>query len=139
METASILFGLTLIPALMFLLLPLALVLGLQVWLCKREIRWLGLVLPILSFLVSLILCLNMTVFTTAENVGSASVDGEYYEESQVQVYVRDLAPGAVIAVAAFFLISNIPTAILLGIFFYQKNRRDFRDDLHKMTIQDLE
>lgn len=131
---------LMLIPTLFMLLIPTALVAALQVWLCRREIRWLGLILPILSFLVSLILCLSLCIYSTSETVGTASVDGTYVtEETQIHIHTHDLSTGGILSVAAVFLIANVPTAILLGIFFYQKNRRDFRDDLHKMTIQDLE
>ena len=37
------------------------------------------------------------------------------------------------------FLVSNIPTVVFGGIWLYYKNRRDFKDDLKKMKIEDLE
>ena len=44
-------FGvISLLIALISILLPVALVVALQVWLCKRKTRWLGLILPGLSF-----------------------------------------------------------------------------------------
>ena len=46
---------------------------------------------------------------------------------------------GDVGAVAGVFLVSNIPTVVFGGIWLYYKNRRDFKDDLKKMKIEDLE
>ena len=37
------------------------------------------------------------------------------------------------------FLINNIPTVVLGGIWLHYKNRRDFQSELNKMNIQDLE
>ena len=53
-------FGvISLLIALISILLPVALVVALQVWLCRRKTRWLGLILPVLSFLFSLLLAAN--------------------------------------------------------------------------------
>ena len=52
-----------LLIALISILLPVALVVALQVWLCKRKTRWLGLILPVLSFLLSLLLVFSLGAF----------------------------------------------------------------------------
>ena len=61
-------------PAMMVLspiLLPVALAVALQVWLCKRRSRWLGLILPGLTLLASLLILLSMAAFT---QVGASEV-----------------------------------------------------------------
>ena len=54
------LFGVVALPIVLIgVLLPVALVVALQVWLCKRKNRWLGLILPGLSLLFSLAMLLR--------------------------------------------------------------------------------
>ena len=129
------------IPALLFsVLLPVGLVLALQVFLCRRGNR-LGLILPVLSFLLSLLLTLSIAVFTMA-GAGTVTsqvlVDGQVVEERVEQVASSMTTPRQLLTVGGVFLVTNIPTAVLTGIWFYHKNRRDWRDELKKMDIQDL-
>ena len=55
MSIANPMVWISILLSLFFLLLPVALLVVLQVWLCKKS-KKLGLILPILSFLVSLLL-----------------------------------------------------------------------------------
>ena len=58
------LFGVVALPIVLIgVLLPVALVVALQVWLCRRKNRWLGLILPVLSLLTSLLLVCGIAVF----------------------------------------------------------------------------
>lgn len=142
MSNMTIVLSIFFIPALLFLLLPVAALAALQLWLCRQKVRWLGLILPVLAFVISLVICLNFGVYAAATEVGSSAIleNGTVVEgPSELQVHVQNLTPEAVVSVVALFLIFNIPTAIFLGIFFYHKNRREFREELQKMTIQDLE
>ncbi len=60
--------GLIALPLMLLsLLLPVALAVALQVWLCKRRSRWLGLILPGLTLLASLLILLSMAAFTRWE------------------------------------------------------------------------
>ena len=64
--------GLIALPLMLLsLLLPVALAVALQVWLCKRRSRWLGLILPGLTLLASLLILLSMAAFT---QVGASEV-----------------------------------------------------------------
>lgn len=136
----TILSSLLIIPSvLMGLLLPLTLFIVLQVWLCKRSVKWLGLVLPALTLAVSLLLCLSMAAYGGA-HVSQQVTDEhgnvvEYHEE----VEPVTLTPGATSAIVGLFLVSNIPTLVFGGIWLYYKNRSDWKDDLKKMNIEDLE
>ena len=163
-------FGIiSLLIALISILLPVALVVALQVWLCKRKTRWLGLILPGLSFLFSLLLVFSAGAFglinqggsvgtltleengqviqqTITENGMTTVYDGEgnildqypapdaqEKQEAQEEIF-RRLLPSAVL----LFLVGNIPTVVLGGIWLHYKNRRDFQDEIKKMNIQDL-
>ena len=163
-------FGvISLLIALISILLPVALVVALQVWLCRRKTRWLGLILPGLSFLFSLLLVFSVGAFglinqggsvgtltldengqvvqqTITENGMITTYDGEgniieqhpdpdaqEKQEAQEEIF-RRLLPSAVL----LFLVGNIPTVVLGGIWLHYKNRRDFQDELNKMNIQDL-
>ena len=134
--------GITLIFAIFTMLVPIALLVVAQVWLSKRG-KWLGLILPVLSFLMSLLLVFGMTAFQMGGRGGSYMVTnghGQVIQEEQRQEdHHISLTPGAVGAIAGVFFVSNIPTIVFGGIWLHYKNRRDFQDDLKKMKIEDLE
>ena len=127
------------IPVFLFsFLVPVGLVLVLQVFLCRKGNR-LGLILPVLSFLLSLLITLSIAAFTMAGTVTlRTSVDGQVVEERVEEVAPAMTAPRQLLMVGGAFLVTNIPTAVLTGIWFYHKNRRDWKDELKKMDIQDL-
>ena len=141
--------GVSLVAGIFMLLVPIALLVVLQVWLCKKSLK-LGLILPILSFLLSLLMVLSMGALQTMTTAGSTQMtviaeDGTYIEvpaqewgHHQEEHHVS-LTPGAVGALVGLFLVSNIPTVVFGGIWLHYKSRRDFRDDLKKMKIEDLE
>lgn len=141
--------GVSLVAGIFMLLVPIALLVVLQVWLCKKSLK-LGLILPILSFLLSLLMVLSMGALQTMTTAGSTQMtviaeDGTYIEvpaqewgHHQEEHHVG-LTPGAVGALVGLFLVSNIPTVVFGGIWLHYKSRRDFRDDLKKMKIEDLE
>ena len=85
----------------------------LEIFLARRKSRWPGLILPGITLLYALIMALNV-----------AAVD-----QSGVQMLSQ---------VLTVFLLSNIPTAILLAIYFVCREKRRVRDQLDKMNIQDL-
>ena len=94
-----------------FLLFLLVLLIGgvfLQIFLSKRESRWPGLVLPLLTFLQSLLLVLNIV------DTGSVSQN--------------------VLTVLA----GNIPTLVLLAIYWAVREKRRVRDQIDKMKIDEL-
>jgi len=129
-------------PAMMVLspiLLPVALAVALQVWLCKRRSRWLGLILPGLTLLASLLILLSMAAFT---QVGASEVvydeHGAVVEEHHAEHW--EAFTGAELGAAGgVFLVANIPTVVLGGIWLHYKNRRDLREEMKRMDLQDLE
>ena len=84
----------------------------LQIFLSRTERRWPGLILPICTLLYALLVCMNV-------------------------VRVGSLAE-TVLFMALLYLLFNIPTYILLAIYFICRQRRKKRKMLDKMNIQDL-
>ena len=96
------------------ILLPVALLVALQVWLCKKSVK-LGLILQGISLAVSLLL----TALIAINLIGAG--------------------PRNLIAMAVIFLVANIPTVVFGGIWLHFKGRQDTMDDLKRMKIEDLE
>ena len=149
---------------LFLLLVPIALLVVLQVWLCKKSLK-LGLVLPGLSLALSLLLVFSVVAFSALNGQTSGGtltleengqlVQQTVTEDGMVTVYDGEgniidqyedpnyrppepITPAAVGTVVVLFLVSNIPTVIFGGIWLHYKNRRDFQEDLKKMKIEDL-
>ncbi len=91
----------------LIVLLVIICVILLQIFLSRTESKWPGLVLPILCFVCSLIVPLNMIVANSVALI--------------------------------FWLITNIPTVILLLVYFICREKYRKKSQLEKMRIQDLE
>ncbi|AFM00669.1 hypothetical protein Desde_2327 [Desulfitobacterium dehalogenans ATCC 51507] len=101
----------------MLFLMP-ALLIGvifLQIFLAKKRSKWLGLIPPMITLLNSLLMVLGIAVYDGM--TGGASV----------------------MLIASTFLTSNIPTIVLLGIYFGCREKMKIRSQLDKMNIQDLD
>lgn len=84
----------------------------LQIFLSRRESRWPGLVLPLLTFLCSLLGPLNVA------DTGSVSRN--------------------ILLVVVTLLAGNIPTLVLLAIYWAARERFRVRDQMEKMGKQDI-
>lgn len=108
MEMATRVIWVTLIVLLVFVVGGILL----QIFLSKRESKWPGLVLPAISFLWSLLYLFNLM------DTGSVVQN---------------------ILMALFtMLITNIPTLILLAIYWAVREKRRKRSEIDKMNIDDL-
>lgn len=110
--------GVNMANATIMLFLVLILLAGgifLQIFLSKKNSKWFGLILPAITFLYSLLMVLGLAAYTVMR-------DGEVF-----------------ILIASTFLISNIPTIVLLGIYFGCREKKKLHAQLEKMNIQDLE
>jgi len=126
---------------LFFLLLPIALLVALQVWLCRKSSR-LGLILPGISLALSLVLVFSMAAFSRPIGGANTVVTHESGQVIQVEpeiVSEPQLIPGAAGLAAVLFLVGNIPTVVFGGIWLHYKGRRDTLEDLKRMRIEDLE
>ncbi len=97
------------------LIVLLVLVVGgilLQIFLSKRESKWPGLVLPVISFLWSLLYLFNlMDTGSVVQNILMAILT---------------------------ILLTNIPTLVLLAIYWAVREKRRKRSEIEKMNIDDL-
>lgn len=98
-----------------FFLLMIAGIIALQIFLSRQPRKWPGLVLPILSLLFSLIYPLSM----------AASSEG--------------FAAGFAFQMVIVLLFANIPTAVLLAIYFACRSKNSRNTPIDKMNIQDLD
>ena len=102
----------TIIALLVFLLVFVVGGILLQIFLSKRESRWPGLVLPAITFLFSLLMVLNLMALG-----GIGQVIG---------------------SILTVLITGNIPTLILLAIYFACRGRRNKRAEMDRMNIEDL-
>ena len=84
----------------------------LQIFLSRRESRWPGLVLPLMTFLCALLLPLNIM------DTGSVSRN--------------------ILLVVVALLAGNIPTLVLLAIYWAAREKRRTRAQMEKMGKQDI-
>nr|WP_325194768.1 hypothetical protein [uncultured Oscillibacter sp.] len=92
----------------------LALLVGvplLQIFLSRRESKWPGLILPLLTFLYSLVMALSAAAYNGGIPWGP---------------------------ILASLLLGNIPTVILLAIYAACREKFRKRSELDKMQIKDL-
>ncbi|MCI8802263.1 MAG: hypothetical protein HFG01_02850 [Oscillibacter sp.] len=102
----------TVITALVFLLVFGAGGICLQIFLSRRESRWPGLVLPLLTVLYALLLVLNL------RDTGSVSQN--------------------VLTVAVTLLVGNIPTLVLLAVYWAAREKRRVKSQIDIMKIDEL-
>ncbi len=130
----------------LFVLIPLFVgSIFLQIVLSKNKNKFLGLILPIICFVMSLIMISSYAMFAiTKTSVNVQSTDGviSTYVESENSKSQSVGNIGGLIYITVLF---NIPTLIYLGIYFsYSKYRKEISNnksnsELIKMNIQDLE
>lgn len=101
----------TTIMLFIFLLVLVAGGILLQIFLSRREGKWPGLILPILSFLYSLVMVLSAVAYNGTIPWGP---------------------------ILASLILGNIPTAFLLAIYFACREKFRKRSELDKMHINDL-
>ena len=143
----------TRVAFLIFLLVFLVGGIFLQIYLAKKESKLFGLILPLITFSISLVVVLNMVVFTSFEYTSfttsviiSQPADAEWVPTEIVERETaetvtggtRNVIPGAIGGVIFTFIIMNIPTIVLLGVFKAVRNKQNRRRDVEKMSVQDL-
>lgn len=133
-----------LIIPLLVLIAIIALVIFIQVKLSRSENKFLGLILPIISFLLSISLAIGIASFAPATSTSSVTVEymedgeiGTVYEEEE-EVVESGEQGGAYIGMFLVFLTANIPTVILGGIYMGERNKINTKKSIDKMKIEDL-
>lgn len=138
----TFMMGLIVLLNMLLLAAVLAGVIALEVWLSRRKSRWPGLVMPIISFVLSLLLVFGFVAFSSASATSELQVadaeTGEIIHQEQREEGVSDWTLGDTVQLGVLLLVGNIPTFVLLGTYYIgrEKLRRDKL--LEKMHIQDL-
>lgn len=129
----------------LFMLLIFSLVIFIQLKLSRSENKFLGLILPIISFLFSLSMIIGWSSFTDTgmitEQVTTVNEEtGEIIEETEEVVHQpkEKMTTDDFLEIGYLTLISNIPTIILSGIYLSEKNKMKMRKEIEKMKIDDL-
>ncbi|PKM93911.1 MAG: hypothetical protein CVU84_13460 [Firmicutes bacterium HGW-Firmicutes-1] len=130
------------------LVLFLALIIGsvvLQIFLSKRENRWVGLILPIICLIIATVTALGFGTFSTVIRTSTIKSMDENVNiianEIQVVDEVADIDVNflpVIVSVITLFLLCNIPTIILIAIYFGCREKKKTDNALNKMKIQDL-
>ncbi len=100
---------------LLILILLIVVPLLLQYFLSTRKNKWFGLVLPGIFVLYSILMMLQVTIFSF---------------DSVMDVFVQMMA---------VFLVSNIPTLILVVVYAACRSKLETKEELENMQINDLE
>lgn len=114
----------------------------LQIFLSKRKGKWFGLILPTLCLMFSLIAVLSVPSYTTGElTLQELAPDGTVIEESIIEQNEQPItnSGSAILKLVDVFLLYNIPTAIMLIVYFACRENLKKKSQLKKMSIQDLE
>lgn len=117
------------------LLLTVAGLIVLQIFLSKKKSLFPGLVLPLLSLLLSIVMVCSMAAY--AVHTVEERVNG-VVTETQSLTQGNSLLPAGG-AVAVFFM-GNLPTLLFLGIYLscHPRKRDQQQEELDRMHIQDL-
>jgi hypothetical protein len=116
----------------------------LQIYLSNMQSKWPGLILPIVTFLISLIFILNIGVtWDMGETVSRTMMEsgGLAMQQADPDTTIINQPPNvraAIAAIASTFLIANVPTAVFLVIYFAAREKHRIRAQLEQMNVQDL-
>lgn len=140
-----------------FMIVLLPFIIGLvvlQINLSKKRNKWLGLVLPFICFLFSILTISNMYLFSTVKTVTvtettsitettstNESMENGTVIESEA-IGPQQLKPSVgemLLSVVPVFIITNIPTIIFITIYFSCREKLKNNKELEKMNIQDLD
>jgi len=128
------------IIALLVFLLFAGGIVWLQIFLSKKNNKWFGLILPFICLMFSLLIVLNISTYSSIQTTVTETVDGVVISEETKQIESEKPGMLAILGtILPVFIISNIPTIILLAIYFASREKLNIKSQLDKMNIQDLE
>jgi hypothetical protein len=115
----------------------------LQIYLSKKENKWVGLILPGICLIISILAVIGMIFYTNYSTETITTVDMNARAVNTVihnttNKHNMDLASVIFSSIMVFF-ISNIPTGIFLAIYVSCRGKLRKNLELEKMNIQDLE
>jgi len=127
---------------LLFIIAPIiAGSLWLQCFLARRKSKWLGLIIPLICFMFSLMTIFSISTYMHMETAAvTKTIDGTVINENTVTLPAEK--PGVISMLAAItpvFIMTNIPTFIFLAVYSACREKLKLQTELDKMNIQDLE
>ncbi len=132
------------VEGLIVLLVIIALFIGLIWWqyrICKgKDGKKLGLILPLVSLVFSLVTAGSFLALSAVKTVGTTTVyddDGHHFHEEVIEETEIEGADDVWIGVIVCLLFCNIPTAIYFGEYAVITGRSQ-KEELAKTQIQDL-
>lgn len=122
----------------LFLLVAIVLSILLQIYLSNRQNKWTGLVIPGICLLLSFFPMLSTPAeFSATKTFTDES--GQVISEVVTTKEDNTVAGSEIASMVLIFLVSNIPTAVLLAIYFACREKIKKASELEKMNILDLE
>ena len=106
----------------------------LQIFLSKKENKWLGLILPITTFLFSIIVVMNIALFSV--NTIQMVQEGRVITDT-IQA-INTFGLDTLLTIISVFVLYNIPTIVLFCIYIGCRGKLKGKRDIEKMNIQDL-
>ncbi|MGZ9586520.1 hypothetical protein [Paenibacillus marinisediminis] len=116
------------------LLLLLIIITGaifLQIFLSKKDYKWLGLILPTITLFFSIMAVLGLTFYMPS------ILTEQSFKTILNTVQIPKVA--TLISALYIFILYNIPTAILFGIYYVCREKLKKNREIDKMSVQDLE
>ena len=111
-------------------------VIVLQVFLSRKDNKWAGLILPIISFGISLLAVLGIAALSFMSRTETLMENVVIIEQT---VMPMEVTASNIVGMVYVFLLNNIPTAVLLAIYAACRGKRNRQRALEKMSVQDLE
>lgn len=121
MKTVVIMSGFSLLFFLLFFISIMGIGIFIQIKLSGSDNKYVGLIMPAISLLLSIIILLSIISGFELSSIGVV--------KDNVVSYLYTFF---------IFLIINIPTIILGGIYLSERNKIDIKKSVEKMKIEDL-
>ena len=133
----------SIIAEMFFLIAIIVIVIFLQIYLSRTKKRWIGLTLPTISLLLAIIITIVLQPVFHSTTITETITDenGEIVSEvvhSTPNELTNDI-PSTIFTLIITFVLWNIPTLILLGIYVATRDKIKKNAEIEKMNIMDLQ
>ncbi len=128
--------------ALIVVLLLLAGSIWLQIFLSTKNNKWLGLIIPLVCLIISILGVFGLTMFATSSGITTVTETVNGVVISEESIVLESEKPGVrsmLVTLIPTFFVLNIPTLIFLAIYFVCREKLKTKKLLDKMNVQDLE
>lgn len=129
----------------LIVILFVAAIIVLQIYLSKKKNKWLGLILPLVTLSISLIVLLGLATFYNVQSIHVetqtvTAAGGVTKQVTQQPIKVDTSTIKESVFLGSYILVLyNIPTVILLLIYKGARKKLKRELEIKKMNIQDLE